>query len=148
MRFEMRVRALAKDGTVEADSSGLHVSNATEVMLLLSAATSFNGYDKCPDKEGKNEDRLAKDYMDKASVKSWQNLLDDHRADFHRYFDRVSFILKDTAGGGVPPPEQRKTHSPGGSHSRVYSLYSHLPPLPPFSPPPHPSTPLPHHLRH
>ena len=99
MRFEVRMRALAKDGAVTADSSGLHVSNATEVLLLLSAATSFNGYDKCPDKEGKDEDQLAKGYLDRAGTKSWQRLLDDHRTDFHHYFDRVSFILKDTAEG-------------------------------------------------
>lgn len=99
MRFEMRLRALAKDGTVTVDTSGVHVSNASEVILLLSAATSFNGFDKCPDKDGKDEDLLARSYLDKASAKTWQSLLEDHRTDFHHYFDRVSFILKDTTGG-------------------------------------------------
>ena len=97
MRFEMRIKAFTKDGAVTADSSGLHVSNATEVTLLLSAATSFNGYDKCPDKEGKDEDRLAKDWLDRAGAKSWSSLLEAHRTDFHHYFDRVSLIIKDSA---------------------------------------------------
>src|SRR5436853_2475764 len=50
MRFEMLVKALHKDGTVTTDTSGIHVKNATEVVLIVSAATSFNGFDKCPDK--------------------------------------------------------------------------------------------------
>ena len=97
MRFEVRVKALSKDGEVTTDSSGIHVRNGTEVLLLLSAATSFNGYDKCPDKEGKDEDRLAKEYLDKAAVKSWQALLDAHLTDYHHYFNRVSLVLKDSA---------------------------------------------------
>jgi alpha-L-fucosidase 2 len=146
MRFEMRIKALAKDGVVAADSSGLHISHATEVMLLLSAATSFNGFDKCPDKEGKDEDRLTRDYLDRAKAKSWQKLLDDHRADFHRYFDRVSFILKDTAegtkdpgkavapvakdgapmGGALPSDERLKAYSAGASDPGLETLYFQL----------------------
>lgn len=100
MRFEMRIKALVKDGTITGDTSGLHIGNATEVVLLLSGATSFNGFDKCPDKEGKDEDLLARSFLDKAAAQSWQQLLDKHLADFHSYFDRVSFILKDTARDG------------------------------------------------
>jgi alpha-L-fucosidase 2 len=125
MRFEMRIKALAKDGTVTADSSGLHVSNATEVTLLLSAATSFNGYDKCPDKEGKDENRLAKDWLDKAGTKSWDTLLEKHRMDFHRYFDRVSFILKDTGAttAALPSDERLKAYTAGAYDPGLESLY-------------------------
>ena len=59
MRFALRMRVLPSDGTAMTDTAGLHVSNATSVVLLLSAATSFNGFDKCPDKDGKNEKQLA-----------------------------------------------------------------------------------------
>ena len=59
MRFEVLLKAINKDGSVTIDTSGIHVSNATEVVLVLSAATSFNGFDKCPDKDGKDENKLA-----------------------------------------------------------------------------------------
>jgi len=146
MRFEMRIKARIKDGVVTADSSGLHVSSATEVVLLLSAATSFNGFDKCPDKDGKDEDLLARGDLDKAFVQSWQQLLDRHLTDFHQYFDRVSLILKDSASTGqnttavakdgtsgataaplagmaLPSDQRLKAYSAGASDPGLETLY-------------------------
>ena len=47
MRFELLVKAINKGGTLHTDTSGITVSRANEVVILLSAATSFNGFDKC-----------------------------------------------------------------------------------------------------
>jgi len=58
MRFELRLKAVAKDGKVTSNTSGIQASDATEVILYISAATSFNGYDKCPDKDGIDERQL------------------------------------------------------------------------------------------
>ena len=49
MRFALLVKAVSKDGNIKSDSSGISISNASEIILYLSASTSFNGYDKCPD---------------------------------------------------------------------------------------------------
>lgn len=53
MRFQLRLKALNKGGSVQTDTAGIHVRNATEVVLLVAATTSFNGYDKCLIKTGK-----------------------------------------------------------------------------------------------
>ncbi|MCH5718020.1 glycoside hydrolase family 95 protein [Niabella hibiscisoli] len=74
MRFQYRMKAVSKDGRVLTDTSGIHISNATEVLLYVSAATSFNGFDKCPDKEGKDEKALAASFVNKASVKGFAAL--------------------------------------------------------------------------
>ncbi len=50
--FEARVRAVVRDGQVEAKSDGLHISKASEVLLYISAATSYNGFNKSPSREG------------------------------------------------------------------------------------------------
>ena len=125
MRWELRVKALTKDGVVTTDSSGLHVEGASEALLLLSAATSFNGYDKCPDKDGRDEDRLARDHLDKAAAKSWDTLLNAHLADFHRYFDRVSFVLKDTSGRSVSLPSDLRlqAYTKGAYDPGLETLY-------------------------
>src|SRR5450432_197 len=52
MRFEMLLKAIHTGGTVRTDTSGIAVKDATEVILLFSAATSFNGFNKCPDAQG------------------------------------------------------------------------------------------------
>lgn len=93
MRFEYIIKATSKEGSIVTDANGIHIANASEVVLLVSAATSFNGFDKCPDKEGKDEHRLAASYLAKASLKNYYTLLQDHLADFHKYFNRVSLNL-------------------------------------------------------
>ena len=98
MRYQLILKALNKDGSIKADTSGLKISNATEVVLFLSAATSFNGFDKCPDKEGKDEGKLARGYLDKAIKKTFTILLNSHIADYQKFYNRVSLNLKDTLG--------------------------------------------------
>ena len=93
MRFRILLKAINTGGTVTADTSGITIKNATEVLLFLSAATSFNGFDKCPDAQGKDETKLAAGYLSAATQKNWQALLNNHLADYHKYFNRVSFKL-------------------------------------------------------
>jgi len=57
MRFQFRIKALLKDGTLSNTDSSLIISNATEVVLYVSAATSFNGYNKNPDRDGLDENK-------------------------------------------------------------------------------------------
>jgi alpha-L-fucosidase 2 len=63
--------------------------------------------------------------MNKAMAKSWQGLLDAHLADFHGYFDRVSFVLKDTANAAIslPTPERLIAYSAGAHDPGLETLY-------------------------
>lgn len=132
MRFQLRVKVLRSDGTTVAEPAGIRVQNASEVILLLSAATSFNGFDKCPDKDGKDEKALAGEYLDKAMKKGFPALLKNHLADFHTFFDRVSIELKDStdlsAGRKVGRKEVTALKKPAdpktGSANRNVSLPS------------------------
>jgi alpha-L-fucosidase 2 len=125
MRYELIVKAMNKDGTIVADTSGLQISNATEVLLFLSAATSFNGFDKCPDKEGKDEDKIARTYLDKAIKKSYTALFNSHLADHQKFYDRVSLNLKDTSDqkNTLPSDERLLTYSKGAYDPGVEALY-------------------------
>ena len=97
MRFQYRIKAVSKEGTITTDTSGIHVSNATEVILYIAATTSFNGFDKCPDAQGKDEKALAAALIGNAVKKTYAALRTAHIADYQRYFNRVSFNVKDTA---------------------------------------------------
>lgn len=126
MRFQMRLKAVTKDGTVETDTSGIHVSNASDVILFLSVATSFNGFNKCPDKEGKDEAKLAQQYLEKAAKKPYQLLLKNHLSDYHTFFDRVAFTLIDTAdnkNNSLPSDQRLIAYSNGGYDPGVETLY-------------------------
>jgi alpha-L-fucosidase 2 len=126
MRYQLRVKAINHDGTVETDTSGIHVANASEVVLLLSAATSFNGFDKCPDKDGKDENKLVQQYLEKGLKKSYSQLLTAHMADYHTYFNRVSFSIKDTAkvsNADLPSDERLVGYSKGAYDPGVETMY-------------------------
>ncbi|OQP44101.1 alpha-L-fucosidase [Niastella koreensis] len=128
MRFQCRVKAITKTGTVTADTLGLHVQHATELVLIVSAATSFNGFDKCPDKEGKNEQAIAAGLIDAAAKRSYTGLQQDHVNDHQRYFNRVSFILKDTGAASntnstLPVDKRLQAYSAGAYDPALETLY-------------------------
>ncbi len=93
MRFELIVKPIIKDGSIVINNNTITIKNASEVVLLLSAATSFNGFDKCPNSQGKNEHKIAQAYLKRSQHKTYTQLLNEHLADFHHYFDRVSLTL-------------------------------------------------------
>jgi len=125
MRFQVRVSAKCIGGSCTTDSTGIHVQNADEVVLLLSAATSFNGFDKCPDKDGKDENKLAGDYLQKVANSTYANLLQQHEDYYHRYFNRVSFLLKDTSASNRPKTtdERLEAYSTGAYDPGLEQLY-------------------------
>ena len=127
MRFQYRIRAMAKDGQVTTDTVGIHVRHATEVILYIAAATSFNGYDKCPDKDGQNEKAIAAAIINKAISKPYAALLKSHVADYQKYFNRVSFIVKDTLAANpnisLPAVERLKAYTQGAYDPALETLY-------------------------
>ncbi|GGN07098.1 hypothetical protein GCM10010967_48180 [Dyadobacter beijingensis] len=128
MRYQFRIKAVSKEGKVSTDSTGIHVKGATEVLIYLSAATSFNGFDKCPDKEGKDEKALAQGFLGRALSKSYPTLKTRHLQDFHQYFNRVSLQLTDTTGvsnvnAKLPSDERLIAHSKGSYDPGLEKLY-------------------------
>ncbi|MEO5563900.1 MAG: glycoside hydrolase family 95 protein [Chitinophagaceae bacterium] len=125
MRFALFARAISKDGKISTDTSGIKVTDASEIILYLSAATSFNGYDKCPDKNGKDEQALAKQYLQKAIVKSYPVLLSSHLADFHKYFNRVSLLLNkgENSKTDLPTDERLEGYGKGNDDPGLEALY-------------------------
>jgi alpha-L-fucosidase 2 len=122
MRFALNVKATATDGKISADENGLHVSDATEVTLIVSAATSFNGFDKCPDKDGKDETKLAAKYLNDAAQKSVDVLKKDHITDYKKFFNRVSLSLASSTVN-IPTDERLKRYTEGGKDSGLEILY-------------------------
>ncbi|MCF0054870.1 glycosyl hydrolase family 95 catalytic domain-containing protein [Dyadobacter sp. CY356] len=123
MRFELRVKVKESDGKVKADSAGLHISDASEVVLLLSAATSFNGFDKCPDKDGKNEVELVENYLKPVLSKTYDTIKSNHFSDYHQYFNRVNLVLNGNPKVDLPMDERLKNYTDGGKDPALESLY-------------------------
>ncbi len=102
MSFECHLRANADEGTITVKDEALKVEHAGSVTLLLSAATSFNGFDRSPGRQGKDPASLAARSLAAAAGKPYEELWRAHIADHQRLFRRVSLDL------GSAPEEARK----------------------------------------
>lgn len=127
MRYQYRIKATSKDGIITTSNSEIHVKNATEVFLYIVATTSFNGFDKCPDKEGKDEKKMAADLITKALKKGYSKLYVTHLSDYKKYFNRVSFSIKDTTANNpntaLPSDQRLKAYSNGAYDPGLETLY-------------------------
>lgn len=81
-RFDLRLRVRSTDGQVTADTAGLQIRNASEAVLYLVAATSFNGFDKCPDSDGRDEKALANPYLKQVLPKTVDAVRQAHVRDY------------------------------------------------------------------
>ncbi|KQV90223.1 alpha-L-fucosidase [Massilia sp. Root351] len=135
MRYELMVKPVATDGTLATQGKRLQVGDASEVVLLLSAATSFAGFDRCPDSAGKDQHALAAGHLERAAQRGYAALRAAHIADFHSYFDRVSLTLgqyrgKDQGKGqaaadrsAIPTDRRLAEHTAGQSDPALEALY-------------------------
>jgi alpha-L-fucosidase 2 len=91
--FETRVKAIAPEARMEETERGLRIYGTDEIVLLLASASSFNGFDKSPSREGKEAARIAGETLQAAAAEGYERLKGKHTADYRRLFDRVSFQL-------------------------------------------------------
>lgn len=123
MRFQYRTKVLANNGVLShTNDTTLTFKEADEVVLLLSAATSFNSYDKCPDKEGVDENAKAIAFLEKASAKSYSQLLSDHLKDYQHYFNRVDLSI----AANIPDKatdERLRDYQKTGNDTALEQLY-------------------------
>nr|WP_241774341.1 glycoside hydrolase family 95 protein [Flavobacterium sp. Root935] len=125
MRFELIIKPVIKDGVMNSDGNKLVIKNASEILLFVSAATSFNGFDKCPDSEGKDEHKFAENPIKKAVTKKYDNLLKDHVADFQHFFNRVSLKLneKETDKSNLPTDTRLEQYAKGEKDAGLEALF-------------------------
>ena len=125
MRFELIVKPIIKDGEVSSDGNKLVIKNASEVLLFVSSATSFNGFDKCPDSQGKDEHKWAESPIKKAVGKKYDSLLKEHVADFQHFFNRVSLQLnqKENNKSNLPTDTRLEQYAKGEKDAGLEALF-------------------------
>lgn len=94
-----------KGGEVSADAKTVTTRGGREVILYIVNATSFNGYDKDPVKEGRDYKTLADNAMKHITNIAYNTLLTTHMNDYKSIYDRVSLKL----GKGTNENDSKKT---------------------------------------
>ncbi len=110
--FHARLRVQTSGGTVVEKDGQFSVSRADEALVLLSAATSFNGFDKSPSRDGVDPVAKAAGFLEAAARRPFVELAARHVADYRSLFDRASLQL------GGAPGEQSKL--PTGQRLKLF----------------------------
>ncbi|MET3848152.1 glycoside hydrolase family 95 protein [Paenibacillus sp. OAE614] len=123
MRFEIRLLAMADQGCVEQGDHGLKVERANAVTFLLTAATSYNGFDRDPFLDGSNPTLRCAEWLSKASAYSFQQLLQRHESDYRELFDRVELVLSVPGLTDLPTDERIQALRDGREDAQLAVLF-------------------------
>jgi len=110
MRFATLIQVDQKDGSSKTENGIISVNGATSVTIKLAAATSYNGYEKSPSAEGKDEKKVARTTLEKIKKDSAKTLNERHFKDYSSLFSKVDIQLGDTAKQGNPVSLRTKSH--------------------------------------
>lgn len=116
--FRTIVKVLVGEVTARMTET-MTVSGEKEIVLLIANATSFNGFDKDPVKEGADYKRIVRQRIDNASQYSYSQLLSRHKEDYKEYFDRVELDLGKTPRriAKLPTDEQLRRYTDLEEHN-------------------------------
>ena len=103
IRFRTKVQV--EGSNVKAEGDAIVVNGSSEVVIYLVNATSFNGYDKDPAKEGRPYQQLADVKLQRLVSSSYDALLDRHVADYKSIYDRVKLSLGEAKYDNRPTNE-------------------------------------------
>ena len=119
--FQGQVRVLTTGGTVKREGDALHIDAATEVTLLIAAATDFHGGPL----KGGDPSAQCKAALDAAEARGFAKLEKAAVADERSLMDRVQLRLGADAPGldALPTDERLKRVSAGGDDFGLQTLY-------------------------
>lgn len=123
MRFEGRLCITQTDGDLKTSSDALHLADASYATLVFTAATSYNGFDKDPYKNGKDEKAICRSYLKKLEKKDYKEIYSNHILDYGSLFNRVSINLGNSSNDQLPLNERIAKYTPQSDPSLTALYY-------------------------
>ncbi len=93
-KFAAGLKVLSVGGRVYTEGDRIHVEGADEAILMFSASTDYYHGEEWQDAVVKK--------VNAASVKSYDELLNNHQADYQEIFNRVDFSLGTSRAAALP----------------------------------------------
>ena len=122
-RFTTLIQIKKTDGKITNSRESLTLKDATEAIIYVSVATSFNGFDKNPATEGLDDVAIALQNMNKAFSKSFDKLKESHIADYQKFYNRVTLDLGKTTAPDLATDERLLRYSDGKEDKNLEILY-------------------------
>ena len=99
VKFNSQARILNEGGEIQSDGNKITVTEADEVVILISIATNFEDYKSLT----VDENEKCKKFLTAAESKDYSEIKEAHISDYRKYFTRSSLNL------GTTPASQRPT---------------------------------------
>ncbi|WP_051315968.1 glycoside hydrolase family 95 protein [Algoriphagus vanfongensis] len=123
MAFDTRISTRNKGGKVDYQADHVSVSGADEVVFLITAGTSYKGFDKSPAFEGADEKAKSITTLESVRTKSYETLYQNHTDDYQNLFNRVQFSLEKPSKQSQLPTDQRVKFFENGQDPSLITLY-------------------------
>lgn len=123
MFFEGRLMVESVGGRLSASDGVVSVKGADEALLKFVTATSFNGFDKDPVREGRDPAAICESQLSAVATKSFDDLRAAHVADFGAMFNRVSIDLGSSEADDLPINQRIESYEPGKDPSLTALYY-------------------------
>jgi len=119
VKFDTRAKIINIGGTTSVGANNIKVSNANEVVIMISIATNFVDYKTLT----ANEVQKCTNYLAAAQKKPYARILKDHIAAFQKYFNRVSLDLGTSPAAQATTNERIKNFSKSNDPELVSMYY-------------------------
>lgn len=123
MRYAWKVKVKTSDGRRVSSGDMIEVHDATEIVLVIAAATSFNGFDRCPDSGGVDERALLEQSIQSVARRDFTEMKSRHVADYQRYFNRVYLVLNGNSPVDLPTDKRLLAYTRGAVDTGLEALY-------------------------
>lgn len=118
VKFNALAKVINKGGKTQISGNGISVSDADEVLILVSIATNFTDYKTLHT----DEVSKSKKYIEAAQNKSFTSLFKNHLAAYQKYFKRVDLNLG-TSEAAKNPTDVRIKNFAAGYDPELIALY-------------------------
>ncbi|KJF43562.1 glycoside hydrolase family 95 protein [Draconibacterium sediminis] len=122
MNFEIDLKLITKGGNLKSKKNEIGVQGANEVVIIMTEATSFNGFDKSPGFNGKDPSDEAMGNMYQTTKKTYTDLLQKHKEDYANLFERVDLNLGNQLLD-LPTDERMIKYNEGRPDNGLVALY-------------------------
>ncbi|MBZ5855593.1 glycoside hydrolase family 95 protein [Flavihumibacter profundi] len=122
MRFNGELRVKINKGRIVAEGDKLIISNAQQVLIILTAATDYN-IEKLDIDLALQPEKITGKILDQAGKFSWETLLQRHLQEYQLMFNRVDLQLGKDAFQNIPINKRLEAVKKGGADNGLEALY-------------------------
>lgn len=116
------IKVMDSQACVTPLSDGISVKGSKNTTLLFACETSFNGFDKHPEREGKEYKNACLSYINSCEGITFDEIKEEHIADCKSYYDRVALDLCGESRADIPTDERLKSFANDKSDKNLYTL--------------------------